>query len=89
MKHTQTIIEPATQRIIVTHTTCDLCSKTIEHDCFEVDDVVIRHQVGSSYPEGSLVEETTVDMCGECFKSKLVPWLQSQGVTPTTSQSDW
>lgn len=28
------------------------------------------------------IQRTTFDICPDCFKSKLIPWMESQGVKP-------
>jgi len=71
-------------------TKCDLCGKIAsrgdwESSSYEVNEVeievVVRQKDGSSYPDGGCGTNYIVDMCPECFKTKLVPWLESQGAT--------
>lgn len=41
--------------------------------------VVIRYTHGTSYPEGGNGKEYSVDICPDCFRKKLIPWLKEQG----------
>ena len=82
MKHKKTIEVPAVAahtRVVDGDTTCDLCGKVIVEMVYERKEVTIESQVGEVYPEGGSYESTTVDVCVECFDTKVVPWLQSQG----------
>lgn len=81
---------PATTREETYKTTCDLCGATI-HDtaCGDVDEVEVKRSKGSRYPDGTWLDVTTVDMCGGCFETKLVPWLKSQGIEPRTEEVSW
>lgn len=69
-------------------TMCDLCGNEITKERFEVDEVEIRHKTGDRYPDFGYGEQVEVDMCGECFDEKLVPWLKTQGVQAATSEWD-
>lgn len=86
MKHTKTEHVPASTREVVTHTTCDLCGQQIKPKIGNADEVEVKHRTGSAYPEGGSGEETSVDLCGDCFDGRLVPWLESQGAKPTTRE---
>lgn len=90
MKHTKLIQVPVTTRTIIYAVTCDLCGMEIKlEEEYTVNEVEVRHKVGSNYPEGGSGEETSVDMCGKCFDEKLIPWLISQGAKPNTEDWDW
>lgn len=89
MKHMKTVEVPATTKEVVDRVTCDLCGAVINVRGYDVDEVEVRHKTGSNYPEGGSGDETSVDMCGECFDEKLVPWLRSQGVEPRTEDWGW
>tara|TARA_Y100000310_G_C20654248_1_gene801176 strand:+ start:138 stop:416 length:279 start_codon:yes stop_codon:yes gene_type:complete len=41
--------------------------------------MIIGHESGEHYPEGGSGECMLVDLCPDCFRDKLVPWLKSQG----------
>ncbi len=76
---------------------CDLCGKAA-HDPgddpewglgYDVKQVRVEYKVGESYPE--ITDTTThfADICPDCFKGKLVPWLESQGVVMQKEQNNY
>lgn len=76
-------------RTIVDETFCDLCKSKIKKDRgYDVNEVTIELEEGSHYPEGKFTETSSVDMCPDCFKGKLVPWLESCGAEITVTESD-
>lgn len=90
MKHMKTRVVPEHTEEVLDYTSCDLCKKKIEwRGSYVVDEVEVRHKTGSHYPEGGMGEETRVDLCGDCFDNKLLPWLQSQGCPAHTRDWDW
>lgn len=75
---------------------CDFpgCEKeTQPRGMYEVDEcdvrVYVKHKDGESYPEGGSGTEVDIDVCPECFKTKLIPWLESQGVVIERKDLDW
>lgn len=82
MKHYEQIEVP--QKVIqrLLKTTCDLCGNEVdpEGNC-DVDEVMVSRVVGERYPDCADLWKHSVDMCGPCFDTKLVPWLKEQGVT--------
>ncbi len=75
---------------------CDLCGKQGVSDSWDSGyyelneceiEVKVRQKDGYSSPDGGAGESYIVDMCPQCFKEKLVPWLREQGanIKPT----DW
>ena len=75
---------------------CDLCGKQGVRDhwesgAYEINEtelmVTVHQKEGESYPECGYGTEITVDMCPECFKNKLVPWINSQG--GNVEHKDW
>lgn len=70
---------------------CDLCGKINIGDWgaggYSVEEIEISHKDGESYPEGGRGTEYEVDMCPDCFKNKLIPWLESQGCK--VKRTDW
>lgn len=66
---------------------CDLCHrKTKATHYYDVDQVKIEHRVGTDYPEGASGTMTYVDMCPDCWESRFLVWLKSQGVEPHTEE---
>ena len=81
---------------ILVETTCDLCGKIAKSgkwnsSTYEVNEgeieVTVRQKDGAAYPEGGHSTEFFVDMCPECFKLKLIPWLKENGAT--VEEKEW
>ncbi len=90
MKRREKRTIPAQEKLVVVETICDLCRKPYEEaDFYNFDEVEIARRAGTHYPDGGNATDTTFDICGPCFESKLVPWMESQGATPETTESDW
>jgi hypothetical protein len=89
MKHKKTIIIPVHAQTIIEFETCDLCGERKIDDCYEINEIEIRHKQGENYPECGSGTETTFDVCGNCFDQKLVPWLISQGAKPQIEKWEW
>ena len=89
MKHMKTVDVPATTKQVLDKTTCDLCGSVIKPERGNADEVEVKHRTGNSYPEGGCGQEVRVDMCGNCFDTKLVPWLRTQGADPKPEDWDW
>jgi hypothetical protein len=80
---------PATLKHVLDKTTCDLCGSVINSERGDAEEVEVKHRTGSSYPEGGSGQEVRVDMCGDCFDDKLVPWLRAQGADPRIEDWEW
>jgi hypothetical protein len=89
MKFFETVQVPAKEQQVHVGTACDLCGQEIGPDFYDAEKVEIRHRSGVQYPEGGSGEEVEVDMCGDCFDSKLVPWLREQGADPKPVEWSW
>ena len=89
MKHYKEIKIPAKTEMHIYKTTCDMCGRDIKRDAYDAEEVEIKHRTGEVYPEGGSGEVTSIDMCGECFEKKLVPWLKSNGVEIRTKEWSW
>ncbi len=83
---------------VLIETTCDLCGKIAKSgqwnsSTYEVNEVeievTVRQKDGSAYPEGGCGAEFIVDMCPECFKLKLIPWLKENGATVKEKEWYW
>src|SRR5882724_11735975 len=70
--------------------TCDLCGREAknpgnswERGIYNVDDITLSVSVvaerGQCYPEGGHTSKIEIDLCPECFRDRLIPWLKSQG----------
>ena len=88
-----------TKKIEVDHTElvemkCDLCGRAVRSDdwskkAYGVADTTVEIEEGEHYPEYRCTETTSFDICPDCFKNKLIPWLKSQGAEPTVKENDW
>ena len=68
---------------------CDLCGAQSckggywNHVLREQAETEVRIQVrdsrGTTYPEGGWGDKYDVDLCPNCFRDQLIPWLKSQG----------
>ena len=77
---------------------CDLCGKEAMYGdwsggVYEINEteihVRIKQKEGCQFPEGGSGEYYEVDICPECFKEKLVPWLNSQGANLKPLDWSW
>ena len=87
MMYYKEVIIPESTKQVLDRTTCDLCKKTITKEVYSEEAVTIECKTGELYPEGGVGEIANVDMCPDCFKTKLIPWLKEQGCEPTIA--DW
>jgi len=82
------------ERMVLVAMSCDLCRK-ISHkenwttDYYQVAETTIECRVGTSYPESGDDRFYDVDICPDCFRDKLIPWLQSQGATVRETEWGW
>ena len=80
MKYMKTVVIPTKSVELEDYATCDLCNKRIEYTPgYDIDKVEITHRKGSEVPDSGYGVETTIDMCGECFDQRLVPWVRMLG----------
>ena len=84
---------PACTRTLVHSATCDLCGTVVPYPSLGADmdghvDWAKPYQVrrtcvalgeGYDYPDGGHTDYLAYHICTGCFKTKLVPWLASQG----------
>lgn len=77
---------------------CDLCGlKSNSYDwetgIYEINEteisIRIKQKEGKSYPEGGSGYEYEIDLCPNCFKNRLVPWLKSEGAYIEQKCWDW
>lgn len=79
MKTYENKIIPESVKIVLVKTTCDMCKDEIETKDYEIQNVKISHEHGFVYPDGGWTDKNFIDLCGQCFQEKLIPWLKSQG----------
>lgn len=78
---------------------CDICHRSRkgtnrwETGCYEVNEtevkITVHQKEGTSYPDGGSGDELIIDICPECFKEKLVPWVESHGSKIEQKEWDW
>lgn len=92
MKHKKTITIPAQPAKTVEvddYATCDFCKLQIIVRSCEVNQVQVHYETGVRYEDGTgNTTKMSVDMCGNCFQDKLVPWFRSKGITPIVEEWD-
>lgn len=90
------LVSYTTQELV--KTICDICGAEAKQgewrsSLYEINEVEIRVEVrqkeGSDYPEGGWGTHYQADICPNCFKNKLVPWLKSQGCQAKEEEWDW
>lgn len=92
MKHYKKLIIPAkaeTTQEILDKITCDMCHKEIIKDMYSADKVSVQYKTGYNYSGGGFGEIVEIDMCGDCFKNILIPFLESKGCKMHTVEWDW
>jgi len=97
MKVYETKKIPATKRTYVKTRKCDLCGVTANGGEWESTSnyyinetkikIEIRQEEGSSYPESGYGTKYEIDLCPNCFKNQLIPWLKAQGAN--IQQEEW
>ena len=92
MHHKQEIEIPATKAMQVVRIDCDICGREIkpEGHC-EVRRTIVSITEGRAYgSDGGDTETREFDVCAECFREKLVPWISShRGTEPRVQESNW
>jgi hypothetical protein len=89
-------VKTESRSVLVEHT-CDLCGRPADvrrgwaSDSYTVDDATVTcvAKSGESYPEGGNVKSLTFDICPTCFRTVLVPFLESKGAKPSTEEADF
>jgi hypothetical protein len=100
VKEYQEVDIPAKKEKRCVGRSCDLCGKKGGSDkwdsvgwTYDINETEIeitcRQKEGSSYPEGGSGTEYQIDLCPDCFKDKLIPWLRSQGAKIEDMNWDW
>jgi hypothetical protein len=94
MKHYEERTTTRTDRVEVSRT-CDLCGRVATRSGWDAGiydteiAVTVKQREGTSYPEGGSGTEYEIDLCPDCFKGRLVPWLKEQGARIEPKEWDW
>lgn len=89
MKVVQVPATPAREAMTLDRVTCDFCGEAIAPDVYDAEKVVVSHKTGENFPTGGSGRLVSLDICGRCFDTKLVPWAAAQGAVATTTEWDW
>lgn len=84
-------------RNVLVGLTCDLCGYVAKHNFdnwgvhnpSEVAQTEVSLRDGIQYPENGSGDKVEIDICPKCFKTKLIPWLQSQGASIKEQEWDY
>ena len=101
MKVYEEVPVPATTRRQLKLRKCDLCGKESGgrgdtewdkgfYDVMETEvQIQLKMREGEAYPEGGWGTTAEIDICPECFRGKLIPWLQSEGADIKREEWDY
>ena len=98
MREYETVTRPATTYQHQTAVKCDLCEAIADGDDwadgeYRINEteikVIIKQEEGSSYPEGGSGTAFEIDMCPNCFKNVLIPFLIEKGADIKEKEWDW
>jgi hypothetical protein len=97
MKTYQKQIKPAQEHEVLVQVKCDLCGKTSagnwsadwKENSYDATETEVRMRTGSNYHEGGNGDEITIDICPDCFTTKLIPWVKAHGGEPTKKEWEW
>ena len=83
----QKVTEPPRTNNAVDTVICDVCHQCIKApDRHQVRETEVRLNEGERYGNDGFGIETLIDICVDCFRNKLIPWVQSQGGVPTKTE---
>ena len=87
------------ERINCVNITCDICrmvregTDQWESSYYEINEttieITVHQKKGSNFPDGGSGDEVVIDICPECFKNKLIPWVESYGTKIERKNWDW
>ena len=86
--------------MVVDYILCDLCRLAKGRDegggcvrwtkdSYSIDDVTISYREGDTFPNATDYSIVGYHVCPDCFKSVIVPFMQSRGAEPTKEQVDF
>lgn len=75
---------PARQHLYIKQLQCDMCGSKSHGDTYwryPNDDISYRQEIKIEYTDGSNnVTNIIIDICPDCFKNKLKPYIESFGI---------
>lgn len=87
--------KPAEKYKLLKECICDLCghkSTELFNDPERYGDysqITVEMQEGTCYPESHSYTTTYYDICPNCFKNKIMRFLNNEGASPTEENNDW
>jgi hypothetical protein len=103
IKHKTRQVTKVVTETVSREATCDICGrKSPRRDAvrgdsinwateeYDIDAIIIAHEVGSIYPEGGSLEIESFHLCVVCW-AKMVTWIQSENpaAKPTIRENEW
>jgi len=95
MKHYKTVHRPAREEQMLDFLVCDICGRKSDSGwgdwrtkAYDATEVVVKLRLGDDYPEGGSGEKWEIDICPECFREKLIPWVEAFGHTKIEAE-EW
>lgn len=83
---------PAKTLLVHTSTVCDLCGDETTNNWAPGTSALetkVSMKDGWNSPDGGQGTKISYDICPDCFKEKLIPWLESQGAKTNVEEWDW
>lgn len=86
---------PAKEEMRQVAVICDSCGKQSKqydswgNDCYDIEEVKIQYKSGANYPEGGSGDKTVIDLCPDCFQTKLIPAMEAIGIHARKEGWDW
>lgn len=77
--------------------TCDLCGRIAPRrsvlgvwgeNSYEVAEVKVEMTTGEAFPDSSSTKTLAFDICPQCFKHRLMAWMETQGAAPTEREHE-
>ncbi len=95
MKFEKTCEIPARKETILDYIQCDLCGAKSDYignwgkEKFTIRQVKVSMTTGENFYEVGSSTEKILDICPECFESKLILWFQGNGGKVREQERDW
>jgi hypothetical protein len=75
---------------------CDICKEDLDKQRRKTNksyyfrsEVEMGFEEGTVYPDNGCTDHQAFDLCGECWKTKLVPWMATFGAKPQEEEVDF
>lgn len=76
------------QTLLVKHE-CDKCGESLTDEKYEIREVTITTEVGSTCGDGGSKTVREIDCCVTCFDAVVLPALEALGFTATEHEDSW